>query len=386
MTTGTIINDDRVTETLGCGIVSHGYNSYRDWTGGDRASPHDRTEHIYTLVNIEENDPVLKWRDNYSPPGVYPYTGTIYSCFGAGSASVKTFDANDVLKAVNKLGNKIRDHDFNLGNFIGESRQSVALVADTATRVAKMLHHLRDGNLYKAKNAISKVKISRGHVLQKRFPKPFTAREASDAVLELQYGWKPLLSDVHSSMHGLAAIHHKPRVNRYKITREVYDNRLMLNGSGHVFERKHSIARHYRAVIRSQPSFTTLLHLNDPLSVLWEVTPWSFVADWFLPIGDYLGAVDVFRNFDFESIWYTEVDKREDRYKDSGASFVEIEGTPNYYYKIDQVSRRSSALDAAMLPFPTFKPLKQALMPEHLVNAFALLTSNTTRFRKQLKF
>lgn len=386
MTTGTIINDDRVTESLGCGVANHGFYSSRSWSGQDRTSPSDRTEHIYTLVDTESNDPVLNWRMSSSPPGTYPYTGTILSCFGPPTASIKTFDANDVLKAVNKLGNKIREHDFNLGNFIGESRQTVALVADTATRVAKMLHYLRDGNLYKAKNAISKVKISRGHVLQKRFPKPFTASEASDAVLELQYGWKPLLSDVHSSMQGLAAIHHKPRVNRYKITRKIYDNRSVTNASGHVFERRHTIARHYRATIRSQPSFSTLLHLNDPLSVLWEVLPWSFVADWFLPIGDYLGAVDVFRNFDFESIWYTEVDIREERYIDSGTSSFPIEGVPNYYSKIVQVSRQASASDAAMLPFPTFKPLKQALMPEHLVNAFALLTSNTTRFRKQLKF
>jgi hypothetical protein len=30
--------------------------------------------------------------------------------------------------------------------------------------------------------------------------------------------------------------------------------------------------------------------LKDPLSVAWELLPYSFVADWFIPIGDFLQA------------------------------------------------------------------------------------------------
>lgn len=32
--------------------------------------------------------------------------------------------------------------------------------------------------------------------------------------------------------------------------------------------------------------------LLNPLEVIWELVPLSFVADWFLPIGDYLSALD----------------------------------------------------------------------------------------------
>jgi hypothetical protein len=30
----------------------------------------------------------------------------------------------------------------------------------------------------------------------------------------------------------------------------------------------------------------------DPLSVAWELLPWSFVVDWFIPIGSYLDLVN----------------------------------------------------------------------------------------------
>jgi len=36
-----------------------------------------------------------------------------------------------------------------------------------------------------------------------------------------------------------------------------------------------------RIVYQTAPTLPTILHLNDPMSVLWEVMPWSFVADCF---------------------------------------------------------------------------------------------------------
>lgn len=35
-----------------------------------------------------------------------------------------------------------------------------------------------------------------------------------------------------------------------------------------------------------------LLGFTNPAAVLWEATPFSFVVDWFLPIGDYLKTLD----------------------------------------------------------------------------------------------
>lgn len=55
--------------------------------------------------------------------------------------------------------------------------------------------------------------------------------------------------------------------------------------------------------------------LTNPLSVAWELIPFSFVVDWFLPIGKYLDALDVPLLYTFTDkilvnkyIWYRSVE------------------------------------------------------------------------------
>jgi len=129
------------------------------------------------------------------------------------------------------------------------------------------------------------------------------------------------------------------------------------------------------------------LHLNDPLSVAWEVMPWSFVADWFLPIGDYLGAVDFYRSFDINYIVRSEKVVRQGTFHDPGP-YYEIEGAEGYFTREVTFTRsiNSNPSTYADVPTPSFKSMQKALTPEHLLNAFALLTSTTDGIRKSLKF
>jgi hypothetical protein len=39
-----------------------------------------------------------------------------------------------------------------------------------------------------------------------------------------------------------------------------------------------------------EPSFADRFGFKEPVSALYEVTPWSFVFDWVLPIGDWISA------------------------------------------------------------------------------------------------
>jgi len=51
-----------------------------------------------------------------------------------------------------------------------------------------------------------------------------------------------------------------------------------------------------RAILKDEPNrLLSYTGLADPASVLWERTPLSFVADWMLPVGDFLAAVDFWR-------------------------------------------------------------------------------------------
>jgi hypothetical protein len=48
--------------------------------------------------------------------------------------------------------------------------------------------------------------------------------------------------------------------------------------------------------------------LSNPLTVAWEIIPFSFVVDWFLPIGDALKGLTAFSGLEFHDGWITRKD------------------------------------------------------------------------------
>jgi len=99
--------------------------------------------------------------------------------------------------------------------------------------------------------------------------------------------------------------------------------------------------------------------------------------------------VDYYRNFDIKSVWVSHliVKKSEPSgiHPNNGIVFYD-EPDGRTQLKSVQFYRYSQAPAVYDIPAPTFKSMKQALQPEHLLNAFALLTSTTDGFRKSLKF
>lgn len=43
--------------------------------------------------------------------------------------------------------------------------------------------------------------------------------------------------------------------------------------------------------------------IDNPALLAWELLPYSFVVDWFLPVGNYLESLNAFSGFSFVSGW-----------------------------------------------------------------------------------
>jgi hypothetical protein len=56
---------------------------------------------------------------------------------------------------------------------------------------------------------------------------------------------------------------------------------------------KIEVGRSYLVEMREEIEWSAQLGLTHPGSVLWERLPWSFVVDWFIPIGTYLSNLGV---------------------------------------------------------------------------------------------
>jgi len=175
-----------------------------------------------------------------------------------------------------------------------------------------------------------------------------------------------------------------PFRHTFKVRRQIVGGKMQDTGScfakHHV---THGVA--LKVTMSTPPSLSTSLNLNNPLGVMWEVTPWSFVAYLFIPIGNYLDAVNVIRSFSFDTI------VRSERSKGS-TLLVPTPGVPNLWgnlrgtYKRTVLHRTTEPLSFGALAPPAMKGFSKAFSAEHTLNALALLTSTTDGFRKQLKF
>lgn len=120
-----------------------------------------------------------------------------------------------------------------------------------------------------------------------------SGKTAASRWLELQYGWLPLMSDIrdaqtvlHQAMNKLLLVTGRGKGSfssgsSWKYDK--YDFDLEMQGSA---------KSHLTAKVDS-PLWHNLdsAGLINPLSVAWEVVPWSFAIDWFVPVGATLEAL-----------------------------------------------------------------------------------------------
>ncbi len=113
--------------------------------------------------------------------------------------------------------------------------------------------------------------------------------------------------------------------------------------------------------------------LTDPSSVLWELTPWSFVIDWFIPIGNYLNARGLAQATTGTYVYsWTSYEKWSiDGYVHPTPN-TKTTASPSIEYMYLQVWRSIST--SVTTPRPRMKPLGEVLSWKRAANAVALLT------------
>jgi hypothetical protein len=125
----------------------------------------------------------------------------------------------------------------------------------------------------------------------------------------LQYGWKPLLSDVYGAVSALK----ERKTSDWAVTAKGRANRnIPLSAS---FEDAYEFmkwsvsgkaSRKAYCRIDAHPTNEVLISLNrvgvlNPLLIGWELVPFSFVVDWAWPIGNYLNSLDAMLGYGKDS-------------------------------------------------------------------------------------
>lgn len=209
--------------------------------------------------------------------GAYTYTP------GFGFGSTISWTSNAQLKLLEKLLEKVKSHDFDLAVNLGQMHQTVDLLSSNLRKLGLAALALKRGQFSAAARQLGAK--PRGTRLK--------TTDVSGRWLELQYGWLPLLGDSHEAAKAFEAI---SKGQRKQIYRTSYTLESIKNGSQSptLFDIPYveRLTRYIQYECAEELGVARQLGLLDPLSVAWELLPWSFVIDWFIPIGAYLDSVN----------------------------------------------------------------------------------------------
>lgn len=206
-----------------------------------------------------------------------------------------------------RLAKKASGVSVNLAQAFAERRQTANMITDTAWRVANAARELRKGNLYGAYTYLGvRKKPSAAHVRSVQQTK--AKDRLANHWLELQYGWLPLLSDVHGAAE-LLAKHIETDPYHSELTASAKTEYLIRDYTKELFTIKQG-----NQILKSQTRYKICVSLDDisrsilaetgitnPMLLAWELIPYSFVVDWFIPVGNYLEMLKAYDGWKFYS-------------------------------------------------------------------------------------
>jgi len=187
-------------------------------------------------------------------------------------------------QAVNQALISIQGQKTDWGDSLGELHSSIRSMAESAMTGAAFIRQMRRGQWANAARTLG-LRPANLKAAQ---------RNLANHWLAYSYGWRPLAQTMFDTQKVFAEITHRT-------TRAI-------EGNGHASE-SGTVAFTYNG-LREQGDWRGGVHckltatldnpflrslnqlgLTNPATVLWEVTPFSFVVDWFLPVGNTLQAM-----------------------------------------------------------------------------------------------
>lgn len=277
----------------------------------------------YAYTDMVRRRPRPKRKFLYPTPATFYYyqldgDGTTWPCkwpgdrFGPGSRTgshvrVHASDSYKIRKSFDSRGTggeneailsasrNLTDSIAQWGESLAELSQTGKMILNRGSQIASIATALRRGNWKKLGEMI------RGDIPNSVSRLPPSKRLAN-GWLELEFGWKPLVDDVYAAMevyrssvvkgqavktsrqHSVKGGFNDYPWSNYENIRDTtypWARRIVDNGAN-------ASAKVYAEV--SNPSLRTLnqLGLVNPALIGWQLLPFSFIVDWFLPISNIL--------------------------------------------------------------------------------------------------
>lgn len=309
--------------------------------------------------------------------------------------SLPVYPQNLEDRTVNEALSSLKNQKIHLGVAFGERKQTAKFVTETVLDTVKLLRAVRRGDVKAVKEQLTRreKKTQRHH--------RSTLHEVLDApsnlLLQGSYAVKPLVADVYGASETLNDADRadperyatKTKVTRSeKIWKDTQVSRLVYQSKNYFQVQQsgfHGCTVRLDYYIRN-PFLSSLagLGVTNPLEIAWELVPFSFVADWFLPVGKYLNTLDATAGLDFRGGSITRLTKCGVDYQVSSRkptrNSIQYEIT-THQVSIEGMGRQMYMNRQALTSSPVGRlpSFKNPFSYNHLGVALALLTQLTNK-------
>lgn len=285
---------------------SYGWTTFGNHAGQFSAREGHTSNPIITLGDgITWRNPSAYFREilNYYPkPGVITGYGETRSGFPQGTLNevdylrtyplirVRGMDTlvNERNRANTECLLKLKEERFNAGQFAAEANETARMLASSASDLFRAIISIKRGKLPR--------RLPNGTVMG-------VTKTSGGLWLQYQYGWKPLMMDLHDLYKEFQPQVEKA-VHTVRATRSISSNWDRSSSDSYWSASNQQVRCDNRTMLYARVRHDTVrtaasMGLINPVSLAWELIPLSFVVDWAMPIGNLLEAFDATAGLDF---------------------------------------------------------------------------------------
>jgi len=146
-----------------------------------------------------------------------------------------------------------------------------------------------------------------------------SAENAAQIYLEVRYGLRPIIYDVRNAVDAISSVGKTKRKRVYSampVHHEEVAGEFTTNLGNYVWIKGDRKVIHERyvsggAIVKPRLSITNIndaFGTTDLVESVWEIIPFSFIADWFVNLGDYLSALAPNFDVDVLGTWFKVTD------------------------------------------------------------------------------